>query len=138
MITVAKTIEVRVSQVGLAARGLSLNDLITAIGKASVNTPSGALENTTQQLLVRAEAPIDSPADVAALDRGLAEKRIYPAIDIATSGTRREEKLFKPEQLDAVYTLRRGLQQMPPSSAMEWLIKRIASTPNNDALLAGL
>ena len=72
------------------------------------------------------------------LDRTLAEKRIYPAIDIATSGTRREDKLFKPEQLDSVYTLRRGLQQMPPTSGMEWLIKRIANTPNNDALLSGL
>ena len=72
------------------------------------------------------------------LDRSLADKRIYPAIDITTSGTRREEKLFKPEQLDAVYTLRRGLAQMPPQSAMEWLIKRIAATPSNDALLAGL
>jgi transcription termination factor Rho len=72
------------------------------------------------------------------LDRALAEKRIYPAIDIATSGTRREEKLFRPDQLDAVFTLRRGLQQMPPSSAMEWLIKRIAATTNNDALLSGL
>ncbi len=72
------------------------------------------------------------------LDRGLAEKRIYPAIDIATSGTRREDKLFRPDQLDGVFTLRRGLQQMPPQSAMEWLIKRIAATPNNDALLTGL
>jgi transcription termination factor Rho len=72
------------------------------------------------------------------LDRPLAEKRIYPAIDIGASGTRREEKLFKPEQLDNVYTLRRGLSQMPPQSAMEWLIKRIAGTPSNDALLAGL
>jgi transcription termination factor Rho len=72
------------------------------------------------------------------LDRSLAEKRIYPAIDIATSGTRREDKLFRPDQLDAVFTLRRGLQQMPPQSGMEWLIKRIAATPNNDALLSGL
>ena len=72
------------------------------------------------------------------LDRSLADKRIYPAIDIATSGTRREEKLFKPEQLEAVYTLRRGLAQMPPQSAMEWLIKRIAATQSNDSLLAGL
>jgi transcription termination factor Rho len=72
------------------------------------------------------------------LDRSLAEKRIYPAIDVATSGTRREDKLFKPEQLEHVYTLRRGLQQMPSSSAMEWLIKRIAGTPGNDALLEGL
>jgi transcription termination factor Rho len=72
------------------------------------------------------------------LDRSLAEKRIYPAIDIGTSGTRREEKLFRPDQLDAVYTLRRGLSQMPPQSAMEWLIKRIAATPSNDQLLSGL
>jgi transcription termination factor Rho len=72
------------------------------------------------------------------LDRSLAEKRIYPAIDIATSGTRREDKLFRPDQLEHVYTLRRGLQQMPSSSAMEWLIKRIAGTPSNDALLEGL
>jgi transcription termination factor Rho len=72
------------------------------------------------------------------LDRSLAERRIYPAIDISTSGTRREEKLFRPDQLDHVYTLRRGLHQMPPASAMEWLIKRIAATPSNDALLEGL
>jgi transcription termination factor Rho len=72
------------------------------------------------------------------LDRSLAEKRIYPAIDIATSGTRREEKLFRPDQLDHVYTLRRGLSQMPPQSGMEWLIKRIGATTGNDALLAGL
>ncbi len=72
------------------------------------------------------------------LERSLAEKRIFPAFDIATSGTRREEKLYKEGQLDAIYTLRRGLQQMPPQSAMEWLIKRIAGTQNNDTLLAGL
>ena len=46
--------------------------------------------------------------------------------------------LSNPDQLDAIYTLRRGLQQMPPQAAMEWMIKRIASTPNNDALLTGL
>jgi transcription termination factor Rho len=72
------------------------------------------------------------------LDRSLAEKRIFPAIDVATSGTRREDKLFRPDQLEAVHMLRRGLQQMPPQAAMEWLIKRIANTPNNDALLSGL
>jgi transcription termination factor Rho len=72
------------------------------------------------------------------LDRSLAEKRIFPAFDVATSGTRREEKLFKEEQLPAIHMLRRGLHQMPPQTAMEWLIKRIAGTPSNDALLAGL
>ncbi|SDP48679.1 AcrB/AcrD/AcrF family protein [Filomicrobium insigne] len=64
----AKTIEVRASLVALAGRGLSLQDLIAAINKASVVTPSGALENETQQLLVRAEAPVMSPTDVSALE----------------------------------------------------------------------
>ena len=72
------------------------------------------------------------------LDRSLAERRIFPAIDVPASGTRREDKLFRPEQLDAVYLLRRGLQNMSPVQAMEWLIKRIGNTPNNDALLAVL
>ena len=72
------------------------------------------------------------------LDRGLAERRIFPAIDIPASGTRREEKLYKAEQVQSIYMLRRGLQQMPPMGAMEWLIKRISATVNNDALLAGL
>jgi transcription termination factor Rho len=72
------------------------------------------------------------------LDRSLAERRIYPAIDIPASGTRREDKLFRPDQLDAVYVLRRGLQQMPSAAAMEWLIKRIGVTKSNDGLLAGL
>lgn len=64
----ARTIEVRVSQVALAARGIGLSDLISVIGAASVTTPSGALENATQQLIVRAEAPVDTPEDVAALE----------------------------------------------------------------------
>ncbi len=72
------------------------------------------------------------------LDRSLADRRIYPAFDIAVSGTRREEKLYRPDQLQKVHLLRRGLAQMPPQAGMEWLIKRIAGTPNNDSLLDGL
>lgn len=64
----ARTIEVRASPVGLAARGLSLDDLMSAISKAGVTTPSGALENETQQLLVRAEAPVSTPEEVSALE----------------------------------------------------------------------
>jgi len=72
------------------------------------------------------------------LDRGLADRRIYPAFDIATSGTRREEKLYRPDQLEKVHLLRRGLHQLPPQAGMEWLIKRISATTNNDSLLDGL
>jgi transcription termination factor Rho len=72
------------------------------------------------------------------LDRSLADRRIYPAFDIAISGTRREEKLYRPDQVQKIHMLRRGLQQMPPQAGMEWLIKRIAGTSNNDSLLDGL
>ena len=72
------------------------------------------------------------------LDRGLADRRVYPAIDIAISGTRREEKLYRPDQVQKVHLLRRGLAQMPPQAGMEWLIKRISATSNNDSLLDGL
>ncbi len=63
-----KTIEVRANPVALTGRGLSVSDLISAINKASVAAPSGALENATQQLLVRAEAPVSTPEDVGALE----------------------------------------------------------------------
>ena len=63
----ARTIEVRINQVALAGRGLALSDLMAAIGKASVTGPSGALDNPTQQLLVKAEAPVQTPEEVGAL-----------------------------------------------------------------------
>jgi hydrophobic/amphiphilic exporter-1 (mainly G- bacteria), HAE1 family len=64
----ARTIEVRASPVALAARGLALSDLMDAIRRASVTAPAGALDTATQQLLVRAEAPVSTPGDVAALE----------------------------------------------------------------------
>ena len=64
----ARTIEVRVNQTALAARGISLADLMGAISRAAVTAPSGALENATQQLLVRAEAPLATPRDVGNLE----------------------------------------------------------------------
>ncbi|MGE0766801.1 MAG: efflux RND transporter permease subunit [Hyphomicrobiaceae bacterium] len=63
-----RTIEVRANQIALGARGLAVSDLMAAIAKASVSAPSGALENATQQLLVRAEAPVQTPKDVGALE----------------------------------------------------------------------
>ncbi|MGD9830124.1 MAG: efflux RND transporter permease subunit [Hyphomicrobiaceae bacterium] len=63
-----RIIEVRVSQVALAARGLTLADLTAAISKATLTAQSGSLESATQQLLVRAEAPVATPGDVSALE----------------------------------------------------------------------
>ncbi|MDX2287650.1 MAG: efflux RND transporter permease subunit [Hyphomicrobiaceae bacterium] len=93
----ARIIEVRVNPTALAARGLALGDLTAAIAKASVTTPSGALENATQQLLVRAEAPVATPAEVSALEIN-AQTKVGDvafarwAFEDATSATRLDGK----------------------------------------------
>ena len=65
------------------------------------------------------------------LDRKLADRRIWPAIDITQSGTRREEKLFPGEMLKGVTLLRRMLAQMNPVEAMEGLTGKLAHYPTN-------
>ena len=65
------------------------------------------------------------------LDRKIADRRIYPAIDIQKSGTRKEELLLDPQELNRVYLLRNFLADMPEADAMEFLIRRMALTKNN-------
>lgn len=69
------------------------------------------------------------------LDKRIAEKRIYPAIDLGASGTRKEERLIEPEKLERINLLRRSLMQMKPPEAMESLIKQLAKTKSNDEFL---
>ena len=70
------------------------------------------------------------------LDRKLADKRIFPAIDIAQSGTRKEERLFSKEEFPQVTLLRRSLMQLNPQEAMESLIKQLARYDDNATFLA--
>src|SRR5688572_14337257 len=72
------------------------------------------------------------------LDRSLADKRIYPAIDIEKSATRREELIFPQEQLDKIYQLRRALHSLSPEDAIQLLIKQMNDTRSNDELLGRL
>lgn len=65
------------------------------------------------------------------LDRTLQERRIFPAIDILKSGTRREDDLLFSEELDAVWKLRRELSQKAPADAMENLLKVMEKTKDN-------
>jgi transcription termination factor Rho len=65
------------------------------------------------------------------LDRKLAERRIYPAIDVSQSGTRREELLLDPQTLHAVTMLRRTLSTMNPVDAMEQLTKQLMKYKSN-------
>lgn len=66
------------------------------------------------------------------LDRRIAEKRVYPAININRSGTRREELLTKPEELQKMWILRKLLHPMDELAAMEFLIDRLRSTKTNE------
>ncbi len=69
------------------------------------------------------------------LDRKLSEKRIFPAIDINKSGTRREELLLSQKELETVYALRKAMNNMPVADMTEKLITQILSTKTNDEFL---
>ncbi|MAT16455.1 MAG: transcription termination factor Rho, partial [Planctomyces sp.] len=69
------------------------------------------------------------------LSRDLADRRIWPAIDITRSGTRREELILPPETIDCLTMLRRSLIQLSPVDAMDELTRRLAQFPSNKEFL---
>jgi transcription termination factor Rho len=69
------------------------------------------------------------------LDRKLSDRRIFPAIDISQSGTRKEERLLTPETLHRVTLMRRTLSQMKPVEAMEALVQQLGKSASNAAFL---
>ena len=69
------------------------------------------------------------------LDRRLVDKRVWPAVDVNASGTRKEELLLTPEELRRVYILRKVLSDMNPVEAMELLINRMSRTKSNAEFL---
>jgi transcription termination factor Rho len=72
------------------------------------------------------------------LDRNLFEKRIYPAIEINRSATRREELLLDPEELKRIWVLRKGLHQLNLEEAMHLLISKLSKTKTNAEFLIGI
>ena len=72
------------------------------------------------------------------LDRNLAENRIYPAMDLRASGTRRDELFFSEEEFDALTLLRRRVVAAHPKPAMEGMLKLMEKYDTNEALLAGI
>jgi transcription termination factor Rho len=69
------------------------------------------------------------------LDRALFERRIFPAMNIAQSGTRKEEKLLPPASLQKTHTLRRALAGTDPIKAMQMILERLQKFPTNEAFL---
>lgn len=65
------------------------------------------------------------------LDRRLSDRRIYPAIDVNRSGTRREELLMQPDELNRIWVLRKVLNEFSPIDAMDFLLNRLKGTKSN-------
>jgi len=69
------------------------------------------------------------------LDRKLSEKRIFPAIDINKSGTRREELLLEKEELETIFALRKTMSNMNTQEMTEQIMEQIVSTKSNEEFL---
>ena len=72
------------------------------------------------------------------LDRKLVDKRVFPAIDIQKSGTRKEELLMSPQDLNRVWVLRKILNPLSPTEAMELLLDKMGKTRSNADFLAAM
>jgi len=101
---------------------------LTVVGTALIDTGSRMDELIFQEFKGTGNMEL-------VLDRRLADRRIWPAMDITQSGTRREEKLLPPEMLQAVTVLRRTLATMNPIDAMEQLTAKLAKFKSNAEFL---
>ena len=111
-----------------AARNIEEGGSLTIIGTALVETGSRMDEVIFEEFKGTGNMELR-------LDRKLADKRIYPAIDIESSGTRREELLFERAELQEVWKLRRVLLALESGAALELLIDRLKSTKSNAEFL---
>jgi transcription termination factor Rho len=114
-----------------AARVFEEGGSLTVMGTALIDTGSRMDEVIFQEFKGTGNMEL-------VLDRKLADRRIFPAMDITQSGTRKEERLLAPDVLRWVTLLRRTLAGMNPVNAMETLINQLAKYPSNAAYLETL
>jgi transcription termination factor Rho len=114
-----------------AARNIEEGGSLTILGTALVETGSRMDEVIFEEFKGTGNMELR-------LDRKLADKRIYPAIDVEASGTRREELLFQKDELVEVWKLRRVLLALESGAALELLIDRLKSTKSNAEFLASI
>ncbi len=110
------------------ARAFQEGGSLTIVGTALVDTNSRMDEAIFQEFKGTGNMEL-------VLDRKLADRRVWPAIDISQSGTRREELLHDEETLETVTTLRRTLSSMHPVDAMEQLVKQLGRFDSNEEFL---
>jgi transcription termination factor Rho len=111
-----------------AARNIEEGGSLTILGTALVETGSKMDEVIFEEFKGTGNMEVR-------LDRKLADKRIYPAIDIEASGTRKEELLFDRKELAQVWKLRRVLLALEPGAALELLIDRLKNSKSNEEFL---
>ena len=114
-----------------AARNLEEGGSLTIIATALVETGSKMDEVIYEEFKGTGNMEIH-------LERKIAEKRIYPAINIRRSGTRREDLLTSPEELQRMFILRKILDDMEDSQAIEFLIERLKSSKTNDEFFSAM
>jgi transcription termination factor Rho len=114
-----------------AARNIEEGGSLTIIATALVDTGSRMDEVIFEEFKGTGNMEI-------ILDRKLVDKRVFPAIDIQRSGTRKEELLIPKEDLQRVFILRRVLNPLSPVEAMELLISRLEKVRNNAEFLANM
>jgi transcription termination factor Rho len=114
-----------------AARNVEEGGSLTIIASALVDTGSRMDEVIFEEFKGTGNTELH-------LDRRMVEKRIWPAIDVNRSGTRREELLMDEEELRRVWILRRVLNDMNPVEAMELLVNRMKRTKTNEEFLMSM
>src|SRR5579885_3252364 len=112
-----------------AARNIEGGGSLTIVATALIDTGSRMDEVIFEEFKGTGNSEI-------ILDRKVAEKRTFPAIDITRTGTRKEELLLSKEELNKVYLLRNFLSDMPPVEAIEFLLERLKRTKTNQEFFA--
>ena len=114
-----------------AARNIEDGGSLTIMGTALIDTGSRMDEVIFEEFKATGNMEIH-------LDRRLVDKRIFPAIDINRSGTRKEELLLPADELNRVWVLRKVLNPLSPVEAMELLLGRLAKTKSNAEFLGSM
>jgi transcription termination factor Rho len=114
-----------------AARNIEGGGSLTIIATALVDTGSRMDEVIFEEFKGTGNMELG-------LDRGLVDKRIFPSINIEKSGTRKEELLLHPDELQKIWILRKALNGVPPVEAMELMINRLKKTKSNAEFLMSL
>ena len=114
-----------------AARNFENGTSLTILGTALVDTGSRMDELIYEEFKGTGNMELH-------LSRKLAERRIYPAIDIRRSGTRQEQLLFSPQDYEKVVTMRRMIDVLDENEATEVILERLAKTKDNKEFLASL